>query len=39
MTELADNPKKSLNPCQHPVVLGMELLGDRGWGWAARDAA
>ena len=23
----------------HPAVLGMELLGDRGWGWAARYAA
>ena len=26
-------------PCLHPTVLGMELLGDRGWGWAARYAA
>ena len=23
-------------PCIHPTLLGMELLGDRGWGWAAR---
>ena len=26
-------------PCLHPVLLDMELLGDRGWGWAARDTA
>ena len=32
-------PPRSFDPCLHPVVLGMELLGDRGWGWAARDAA
>ena len=26
-------------PCLYPVVLGMEPLGGRGWGWAARDTA
>ena len=25
--------------CLHPAVLGMEPLDNRGWGWAARDAA
>ena len=24
-------------PCLHPVVLGVELLGERVWGWAARQ--
>ena len=28
-----------MRPCLHPAVLGMEPLDDRGWGWAARDAA
>ena len=39
MTELAENPQDSFDPCLHPAVLGMEPLGDRGWGWAARDIA
>jgi hypothetical protein len=26
-------------PCLHPALLGMEPLGDRGWGWAAREVA
>ena len=39
MAELAENPQDSFDPCLHPVVLDMELLDDRGWGWAARDTA
>jgi hypothetical protein len=34
-----DAHRRPARPCLHPVVLGMELLGDRGWGWAARDTA
>ncbi len=28
-----------MRPCIHPALLGMEPLDNRGWGWAARDAA
>ena len=34
-----DAHRRLARPCLHPAVLGMELLGDRGWGWAARGAA
>ena len=39
----ADRPaynahRRLARPCLHPAVVGMELLGDRGWGWAARAA-
>jgi hypothetical protein len=34
-----DAHRRLAKPCLHPAVLGMELLGDRGRGWAARDAA
>lgn len=26
-------------PCLHPALLGQELIDDKGWGWAAREAA
>ena len=34
-----DAHRRLIRPCLHPAVLGMEPLDDRGWGWAARDAA
>jgi hypothetical protein len=34
-----DAHRVMMRPCLHPRVLGMELLDDRGWGWAARYAA
>ena len=34
-----DAHRRLMRPCLHPALLGMELLDDRGWGWAARDAA
>ena len=34
-----DAHRRLARPCLHPVVLGVELLGERGWGWAARDTA
>ena len=34
-----DAHRRLARPCLHPAVLGMELLDDRGWGWAARDTA
>ncbi|MET0995645.1 MAG: hypothetical protein ABWY20_16880 [Mycobacterium sp.] len=30
-----DARRRLARPCLHPAVLGMELLDDRGWGWAA----
>ena len=34
-----DAHRRLARPCLPPVVLGMELLGDRGWGWASREVA
>jgi hypothetical protein len=34
-----DAHRRLAKPCVHPVKLGMELLGDRGWGWKAREVA
>ena len=34
-----DGHRRLMRPCLHPVMLCMELLDDRGWGWAARDVA
>ena len=34
-----DAHRRLARPFLHPTLLGMELLDDRGWGWAARDTA
>ena len=40
LTERQDDAHRRLaRPCLPPVVLGIELLGDRGWGWASREVA
>ena len=34
-----DAHRRVARPCLHPTVLGMELLGNKGWGWKAREVA